>query len=181
MSRSEQIPPTPDPQQVRVRLEFSDEKLLGDCEQDTYRVSGPGGQHRNKVSSGVRLRHRLTGLVVTATERRSQHENRAQALHRLREAIAVECRAPLPQQVSWPEGVQVTDGRLRVNPRNPAYPQVIALVLDAVAAFGGELPKAAAWLGVSTSSLSRFLSEHPRMWVAANRIRADAGLPALKK
>jgi len=59
------------------------ERLLAQCDVTTFRASGPGGQHRNRRESGVRLKHRPTGIVVTATERRSQHQNRAVALDRL--------------------------------------------------------------------------------------------------
>ncbi|MBS3735525.1 MAG: hypothetical protein KGY99_11505, partial [Phycisphaerae bacterium] len=38
-------------------LAADDDTLLGECDMQTYRAGGPGGQHRNKVSSGVRLRH----------------------------------------------------------------------------------------------------------------------------
>lgn len=55
---------------------------------DTFRASGPGGQHRNKVASGVRLTHLPTGLVVTATEDRSQHVNRGVANQRLTQLLA---------------------------------------------------------------------------------------------
>jgi protein subunit release factor A len=61
----------------------SPEKLLAECDVTTFRASGPGGQHRNKRESAVRLKHRPTGIVVVATERRSQHQNRAVALERL--------------------------------------------------------------------------------------------------
>lgn len=54
-----------------------------DIRVDTFRATGPGGQHRNKTSSGVRLTHLPTGTVVTATEDRSQHVNRDVAWHRL--------------------------------------------------------------------------------------------------
>jgi protein subunit release factor A len=54
---------------------------------DTFRSSGAGGQHRNKTDSGVRLLHFPTGIVVTATEERSQHQNRAVAWERLRRAL----------------------------------------------------------------------------------------------
>src|SRR6478672_1087724 len=72
------------------------DRLLAQCEVDTYRASGPGGQKRNKTSSAVRLRHPPTGLIVIAEESRSQHENKAKALRRLRRALYLELRNPLP-------------------------------------------------------------------------------------
>lgn len=54
---------------------------------DTLRGTGPGGQHRNKTDSGVRLTHIPSGVVVTATEDRSQHVNRRVAWERLHSAI----------------------------------------------------------------------------------------------
>ena len=67
--------------------DWSDEQLLADCQVETRRGSGPGGQHRNKVESAVRLAHEPTGIVVTASERRSQARNRELALERLRERL----------------------------------------------------------------------------------------------
>ena len=49
------------------------------------RGSGPGGQHRNKTSTGVRLVHRASGAVGEATDSKSQAENRVAAFRRLRE------------------------------------------------------------------------------------------------
>ena len=69
-------------------LLLSDDELLRQCDVDTYRASGPGGQKRNKTSSAVRLRHEPTGMSVTATESRSQHENKGRAVKRLRERLA---------------------------------------------------------------------------------------------
>ncbi|MHB8765764.1 MAG: peptide chain release factor-like protein [Deferrisomatales bacterium] len=63
---------------------FPDDEL----EVTFFRASGPGGQHRNRRETGVRIRHLPTGIVVTATERRSQADNRAAALERLAEALA---------------------------------------------------------------------------------------------
>ena len=62
---------------------LTDEQLLAQCEVDTYRASGPGGQKRNKTSSAVRLRHPGSGLIVIAEESRSQHENRGRAREQL--------------------------------------------------------------------------------------------------
>src|SRR5712672_2890880 len=73
---------------------LSDAQLLPQCEIDTYRASGPGGQKRNKTSSAVRLRHPASGLLVIAEESRSQHENKARALKRLRQALYLKLREP---------------------------------------------------------------------------------------
>src|SRR5271170_7226973 len=75
---------------------LTDEQLLAQCEVDTYRASGPGGQKRNKTSSAVRMRHPPSGLIVIAEESRSQHENRAKALKRLRQAFFLKIRESLP-------------------------------------------------------------------------------------
>src|SRR5437660_6942817 len=74
---------------------LSDAQLLAQCEVDTYRASGPGGQKRNKTSSAVRIRHPTSGLIVIAEESRSQHENRAKALQRLRQAFFLQLREPI--------------------------------------------------------------------------------------
>lgn len=52
-----------------------------------YRASGPGGQHRNTTDSAVRIRHLPTGIVVQASENRSQVRNREVAMERLKEAL----------------------------------------------------------------------------------------------
>ncbi|MCC7291343.1 MAG: peptide chain release factor-like protein [Phycisphaerales bacterium] len=76
----------------RDSLLLDDAALLLECEFDTYRARGPGGQKRNKTDSAVRLRHRPSGLMAIAVETRSQHQNKAHALRRLRHALAVQVR-----------------------------------------------------------------------------------------
>src|SRR5215212_7932162 len=70
-----------------ISLPESDEDLLRECEIETFRSSGPGGQHVNKTESAVRLTHLPTGLVVTCREERSQHRNKAICLKKLREQV----------------------------------------------------------------------------------------------
>ena len=61
-----------------------------DLEETFARSSGPGGQHVNKVSTSVTLRHRPTGINVTVQDSRSQAANRRIARERLARAIAQE-------------------------------------------------------------------------------------------
>lgn len=49
------------------------------------RGSGPGGQHRNKTSTGVRLVHRASGATAESTEHKSQDQNRREAWRKIRE------------------------------------------------------------------------------------------------
>src|SRR6266404_4102181 len=84
---------------------LTDAQLLAQCQVDTYRASGPGGQKRNKTSSAVRVRHPPSGLIVIAEESRSQHENRARALRRLRRALYLKLRDELTPEAAAPEAV----------------------------------------------------------------------------
>lgn len=178
-------PPSPEPgrlsgEELRRRLDFDDAQLLAECRVELLRVSGPGGQHRNKVATAVRLLHRPSGLFVTGTERRSQRENKANAVRRLREALAVYTRAPLSERITWPASVRIVTGRLRISEKNPALHHVLGLVLDALFACGGRTQDAARRLGLTATSLTRFLAAHPKAWAEANRIRKEAGLPPLR-
>lgn len=159
-------------------LSQDDEALLRECRVDTYRAGGPGGQHRNKVSSAVRLLHNPTGLLVIAEEERSQHANKARAVKRLRMAIALHFRAA----AHVPDAVRACltkDGRLMVASRNPVYPQVVASVLDLLAAHNGQLREAAGVLGLTSSQLSRFITHDGKVLAEANHLRQLAGLRPL--
>src|SRR5262245_3515213 len=70
-----------------IKLPESDEELLRECEVETFRSSGPGGQHVNKTESAVRLRHLASGVVVASQQERSQHRNKAICLQKLRTQI----------------------------------------------------------------------------------------------
>jgi peptide chain release factor 2 len=65
-----------------------DEDLLRECAVETFRSSGPGGQHVNKTESAVRLKHLPSGIVVSSQQERSQHRNKALCLQRLRNKVA---------------------------------------------------------------------------------------------
>jgi protein subunit release factor B len=73
-----------------------------DLSWEFFRASGPGGQHRNKTESGVRLTHLPTGVTVTATERRSQAANRKAARQRLARKLAQRRQRPKPRKPTRP-------------------------------------------------------------------------------
>lgn len=58
---------------------------LADCDVQTFRCGGAGGQHRDKTSNGVRIVHRDSGAVGQATDDRSQLKNKRNAFIRMTE------------------------------------------------------------------------------------------------
>lgn len=76
MADEESSTPIPDLEGLEREVEFT-----------AYQASGPGGQHRNRTFSAIRAKHLPTGIVVTASDSRSQLRNRRIALERLRDRL----------------------------------------------------------------------------------------------
>jgi hypothetical protein len=168
---------------------LTDSQLLEQCETDTYRASGPGGQKRNKTSSAVRLRHPPSGLIVIAEESRSQHENRARALRRLRQALYLKIRAELPVETLTPEAVaeldgyreaRNADGRLQLGRKDPRFWPAVGVVLDVLQAVEARVSDAAQLLGISTANLIDFLQSDPKVWEQAGILRSRFGQKPLR-
>jgi hypothetical protein len=157
--------------------DLSDDALLAQCGVDLYRASGPGGQKRNKTSSAVRLRHEPSGLVVIAEESRSQHENKAKALTRLRRAIVLQVRDPdsgdgPPAAIT---AAVTKGGRLDVGRKDSRFWPAVGAALDALDAHTGRVAVAAASLGVTTANLVAFLRVESKVWQRANELRQRHG------
>ena len=89
-------------QAALAALALDDEALLKVCDVEYFIASGPGGQHRNTTASGVRLTHPPTELSVTATERRSQVQNKGVALERLRQGLKALTYVPKVRRATKP-------------------------------------------------------------------------------
>ena len=172
-------------------LTQTDAELLAQCRLERFRVSGPGGQHRNKTDSAVRLTHLPSGIQGYASERRSQHQNRSEALKRLRREIALQRRRPIelklyhpPAELQriLPRGVRADQPqRTRVGPRHQDFWSGVRALLDLLEATDGAVSDAAALLGCSTGQFVKLLNSEPHLWAAANAIRERHDLKPLRR
>ena len=160
---------------------LSDEELLRDVQLRAVRRSGPGGQHRNKVETGIVLEHLPTGLRAEASERRSQSANRRVALFRLRLLLAVEYRwkdRPAGNSELWQS--RCRKGRLSVSRTHEDFPALLAETLDRLSELEFDVRQAADLLQCRSSQLIRFLKLDSRALAEINRIRVDRGQHRLK-
>ena len=168
-----------------ARLDYllaSDDALIGQCEVDRYRASGPGGQHRNKTESAVRLRHKLSGVSVIGEDSRSQAENKVHAVRRLRSAIALEVREPVfaisPRlQAFATTGTAPLGAKTRLTGE---YWAAMAELLDLLVAGNLEIATTAQKLGLTTGALSKLLLHDEHVGRAVNDLRRAKGMRALR-
>ncbi len=162
---------------------LSDEQLLKSCSVSFGRGMGPGGQHRNKVSTAALIEHGPTGLYGQASERRHQAQNRHVALKRLRLKLARTVRRDVhpakyrPSEL-WRGRRQGT--KLPVSPSHRDYPALLAEALDVIVARGFDVAGAAGVLGVSMSQLARLVRHDKAAFAMVNDGRVERGLRALK-
>ena len=78
------------------------DSLERDTRMSFLRAGGPGGQHRNTTETGVRLFHPASGVTVSATERRSQTQNRELAFQRLAERLKKLNHVPKKRRATRP-------------------------------------------------------------------------------
>jgi hypothetical protein len=167
-------------------LLVSDDALIAQSEVDRYRASGPGGQHRNKTESAVRLRHKLTGVSAIGEDSRSQAENKVHAVRRLRSAIALGVREPVQLDGFTPSRrlaafVAAGTAPLGAKTRQTGeYWTAIAELLDLLVAGNLEIGTTAQRLGISTGALSKLLLHDDLVGRAVNDLRRAKGMRPLR-
>ena len=93
-----------EPQEVDMVIEPKDLRI------DTYRSSGPGGQHMQKTDSAVRITHLPTGVVVACQDERSQLKNKNKAMRILRARILDAKRQEESKRISQERKSQIGSG-----------------------------------------------------------------------
>ncbi|XP_029125250.1 uncharacterized protein LOC109795077 isoform X2 [Cajanus cajan] len=165
-------------------VDLTDEELMRQCEVDTFKASGPGGQHRNKRESAVRIKHLPTGIIAQASEDRSQHKNRASALNRLRSLIALKVRKKVDLEAYSPprellqilppkSSIRGSDCGPQIGPNNPKFALGMQALLDLIFAVEGTVSEAAKYLGLSTGALSRLILSDDSLRKEVNDLRAS--------
>jgi RF-1 domain len=170
--------------------------ILGDVEFDKriefrfQRRSGPGGQHRNKVSTGAFVIDVPTGVIAEATENRSQVKNRSEATLRLRMTLAIAVRtvSPLDGALLLENAVPVlncpieaevrrrlVESKLKFSQTNPDRSAALALVLNDLHAAGGQPSLIAAAWKSTTSRIITLLKSETAAWILINEIRGHHG------
>ncbi len=157
--------------------------LLKLCTIETGRVSGPGGQNRNRRDTAVWIEHMSSGIAAQGTERRSQSQNSGKALFRLRCKLAVRLRVAVSRDrphisALWRSRRQ--GEKMSVNPEHEDYPALLSEALDLVVARRFDLAGAAGLLGITMSQLSRLIRHDKAAFAAVNQGRVQVGLAPLR-
>ena len=98
----EVIPELSDDTQIVIRPE--------DCEYQTFRSGGPGGQYQNTTESGIRIIHKPTRLVAESRQERSQAQNKETCLKVLRGKLAELELEKQQEEINKIKGIQMANG-----------------------------------------------------------------------
>ena len=138
------------------------DQLLKQCTISKGRSQGPGGQHRNKVSTHITITHTPTSTTAQAGERRSAAENEKVAISRLRHTLALTIRNAVP----------LGDARSDLWKSRCKNNKIVACKHDP--------SKAALRLECTSSQLLKLLTAHPPAMVLLNKNRAEHRMHPLK-
>lgn len=161
-------------------LALTPAELLRQCRQARFQGSGPGGQKRNRVYSGVRVSHRDSGLSAESVDSRASLRNLDAAVERLRLGMALSARLTDCDPDQGAAGSLQAPFRAGASASHEDYPRFLLRALHHLAWHRGQLAPAAAALGCTASALTRFFKADKAAWAKAREIREANGLHALK-
>ncbi|MCR9142476.1 MAG: peptide chain release factor-like protein [bacterium] len=184
-------------------LALPPDELLAQCTRTPFQASGPGGQKRNRVYSAIRLEHPPTGLRAESGAHRESARNRADALRKLRLAMAITGAKLVPPVRPQTDSMSKESSSENPNrstpviadaappPKYPGFRAKISIehrdfpatVLQALVAFranGGEPRATAEGLDVSTSAFVKYLKLDKAVLAEANAIRRNLGKDSLR-
>ncbi|MBC8369993.1 MAG: peptide chain release factor-like protein [Planctomycetes bacterium] len=156
---------------------------------EATRSTGPGGQHRNRVATAIRVTHLPTSVSAMGTERRSQLENKKTALFRLRYKLALHHRSeiddgdlcpPAAYQPSAEWMRRLKGQKIKVSPSHDDYPALLAEVLDRLRIDLDEISETALAFRVSNSQLIKFLAGDQHALHELNERRKKKGQKPLR-
>ena len=150
-------------------------------------LPAPAGRNATRPARRCAFAICRVRLIVIAEESRSQHDNRAKALKRLRqafylklrEAISTEGLSSISQRAEL-ASVRSLSGKLEVGRRDERFWPAVGLILDVLEATEARVSETAAALGISTGHLIDFLETEPKVWEQANQQRQRFGHKPLK-
>lgn len=165
------------------------EILAAQCRMSQLRRGGPGGQHRNKVSTAIQWLHEPTGITAEASESRDQNRNRREALLRLRIRMAIRLRTAFTADDQSPgidpRAMELRElgnsRRLKVSATNDDFPAILALVLDDLHRAGGQPSLVGPLWNSSTTGVVSLVSVWPAALQEVNRWREHHGRGPLRR
>ena len=153
-------------------LLMSDSDLTDLCTVDAFVGTGPGGQHRNRNYTAIRVTLKeIPFLTAEDAVSRSQKQNLSSALNKLRIKIAKVWRKKALENYSY----------CHFNAENPAYALELARLLDILCGSAFDHKIAAAKCNLSNTALLKELSRDYEVWEKFTLARAELGLNELKK
>lgn len=152
-------------------LLMADSELVKHCRVEVFTGSGPGGQHRNRNYTAVRITFLLlAGVTAEDCTHRSQKQNLDSALQKLRINLACCWRQKAPDCGEFTHR----------NQNNMLYALELAKLLDMLCSCNLDHKEAACRLNLSNSRLIKELAREPEVWREFQRARTQLGLFELK-